>query len=279
MHVRDWSILLVESNKLDVQIIADVLRNAGVVKFRAVADSDEALNTLGFYPANVIIAALEMSPTDGVSWTRALRRNRQVLNRQAAIFLTSRAFSRAIAEECRIAGANALIGKPVSGATIIATIKKVLENPRPFIDNEHYAGPCRRAGIVTAGAGSRRRKSDGPEAGSGSPLMEAAAALAAHVDLALKGESRLDDCAKALAAVQALAVRAGDGPLMRACAAFTLILSQDGGLTSAKRTALAACASGVMQLAAVDPSSIEKRDVLAEEVRRAVARASVHQAA
>ena len=53
--------------------------------------------------------------------------------RQAAVFLTSRAFSRSLAEDCRHAGANALIGKPISAKVLTATISKVLSKPREFI--------------------------------------------------------------------------------------------------------------------------------------------------
>ncbi|NJM35956.1 MAG: hypothetical protein HC850_16135 [Rhodomicrobium sp.] len=49
---------------------------------------------------------------------------------------------------------------PISGGVIINTVKKVLARPRPFIDEAGYVGPCRRAGIVIAGVGSRRRRSD-----------------------------------------------------------------------------------------------------------------------
>lgn len=53
-----------------------------------------------------------------------------------------------------------MIGLPITSNSLINTITKVLARPRPFIETEIYTGPCGRAGIVTAGAGARRRKSD-----------------------------------------------------------------------------------------------------------------------
>src|SRR5690349_22466935 len=55
---------------------------------------------------------------------------------------------------------NAAIGMPVSNATMLTTIRKVIANPRPFVEEEGYIGPCRRAGIVSAGRGSGRRRTD-----------------------------------------------------------------------------------------------------------------------
>src|SRR5262249_10837222 len=120
----------------------------------------DALDMLEVYNANIIICAYETLPLDGAEWTKTFRRNHKLPCRKSAIFITSSAFSHAMAEKCRHAGANALIGKPLSAKVLIATIKKVLSQPRPFIDAEGYVGPCRRAGIVTAGAPKKRRKAD-----------------------------------------------------------------------------------------------------------------------
>jgi CheY-like chemotaxis protein len=283
MNMKDWTVCLVEANKFEAQIIVDLLRNAGVDKIKVFFDSQAAMEALELYPANVVIAALESTPVDGVTWTKQFRRNHQLANRKSAIFLTSRAFSRNVAEDCRHAGANALIGKPVSGATILATIKKVLSNPRTFIDAEGYVGPCRRAGIVTAGAGTRRRQSDsGESAERQAPemtLADAVITLSQAVMAFSNGRGDVGACEGALRAVQAYAVNAGDGPLMRACAAFTLQLAAKGLRADAVKAALMACLAGVSQLADLAVTETEKRDALAEGVRQAVAKAALQKAA
>lgn len=161
MNPRTWTICVIEPNKFEAQIIVDLLRMGGAERIKVFHDAQDAASALEIYPADVVIASFDMTPVDGAAWTRAFRRNHRLANRKAAIFLTSRAFSRLIAEQCRHAGANALIGKPVSGKSLLATVQKVLAKPRPFIDNEGegYVGPCRRAGIVTT-ASTKRRRSD-----------------------------------------------------------------------------------------------------------------------
>jgi CheY-like chemotaxis protein len=164
MNVKDWAVCIVEPKKFEGQILIDLLRNAGVDKVKVFADPAAALAALETYKANIVIASFEMAPQDGAAWTQAFRRNRRLANRQAFIFITSAAFSRAMAEQCRHAGANALIGKPISAKVLIGTIRKVLANPRAFIDAEAgYVGPCRRAGIVTVEAPKKRRKADAGE--------------------------------------------------------------------------------------------------------------------
>jgi CheY-like chemotaxis protein len=282
MNGSAWTVCVIEPNKFERQIIIDLLRNAGCEKIKAFADGEAALDVLEAYNANVVVAAFELAPADAASWTRGFRRNQRVLNRKAAIFITSGAFSRAMAEECRHAGANALIGKPLSAKVLTATITKVLANPRPFIDAEGYVGPCRRAGIVTAGAPKKRRKADDSKAETTETqtLAHIVGALSAATVALTKDAAKADACEAALRPVQAYAVNAGDGPLMRACAAFTLQIKSSRNVRSdVARAALEACAQGVAELADLPVGESTRRDVVAERVRDAVAKAAVQRAA
>ncbi|MGE0740732.1 MAG: two-component system response regulator [Hyphomonadaceae bacterium] len=285
MNVKTWTVCLVEPNKYEGQIILDLLRNAGVDRVKVFTDPTIAMESLEAYNANVVIASFEMT-TDGASWTRQFRRNRKLANRRSAVFITSSAFSRSMAEECRHAGANALIGKPISAKVLLATITKVLAAPREFIDGEGYVGPCRRAGIVTAGAPRKRRKADdaapakGAAANAAITLEQAVEALAAAAAQYLNDPRKLDGCEAALRFVQAYAVNAGDGPLMRACAAFALQLTSGKNLRpEAARAALDACVSGVVRLAATPRTEAAEREKVAEGVRQAVAKAAMQRAA
>lgn len=282
MNVKDWTVCIIEPNKFEGQIIVDLLRNAGVDRVKVFTNQDDALSVLEAYNANVVIASYEMGPLDGAAWTRLYRRNHKLPGRKAAIFITSSAFSRTMAEECRHAGCNALIGKPISGKVLMATINKVLGAPRTFVDAEGYVGPCRRAGIVTAGAPKKRRKSDDGTA-TPQPAMTLQAAVqglcAASAQLA--GDMRHQaTCDTALRHVQAYAVNAGDGPLMRACAAFALQINAMRTLRpEAARAALDACVMGVTQLATTPIEETAKREAVAEAVRQAVGKAAMQRAA
>jgi CheY-like chemotaxis protein len=282
MNVKTWTVCVIEPNKFEGQIIVDLLRNAGVEKVRLVADQDAALDLLEVYNANVVIASFEMAPLDGAAWTRIYRRSYKLPGRKQAIFITSGAFSLAMAEQCRHAGANALIGKPMSAKVLLATINKVLSKPREFIDAEGYVGPCRRAGIVTAGAPKARRRVDacGETKAPVLTLDQAIEALAAAAGAYAVDARKVDACETALRFVQAYAVNAGDGPLMRACAAFALqVNASRSQRNDAARAALETCINGVVQLAAMGADKTDAREAVAEQVRQAVAKAAMQRAA
>jgi CheY-like chemotaxis protein len=282
MNVKGWTVLIVEPNKFEGQIMLDLLRNAGCDRVKVVQTQDVAIDLLEVYNANVVIASYEMAPLDGATWTKGYRRNKKLPGRKAAIFITSGAFSRLMAEECRHAGCNALIGKPISGKVLLNTINKVLAQPREFIDTEAgYVGPCRRAGIVTAGAPTKRRKADGSASPTNVGTVQDAidmlrTAAAAFAD----NSAMLEPCEIALRNVQAYAVNSGDGPLMRACAAFALQLSSARGLRpEAVKASLAVCVDGVSKLVSLGADQATRREEIAEGVRMAVGKAALQRAA
>ena len=280
MNASAWTVCVIEPNKFERQIIIDLLRAAGAYNVKAFADGDTAVQAMEDFAANVVVASFEQTPTDGAAWTRAFRRNHKLANRKAAVFVTSGAFSRAMAEQCRHAGANALIGKPLSAKVLTATINKVLAHPRPFVEAAGYVGPCRRAGIVTAGAPKKRRKADSDQAGEIQTLAHSVGALTAASIAFAADSAKADACEAALRQVQAYAVNAGDGPLMRACAAFSLQIKALLRVRNhISRAALKACTQGVAELASLAVGESAQRDAIAERVREVVAKAALQRAA
>ena len=138
----------------------DLVRTGGARRVCTFGDSDEALHLLARDASAIVLVDLGAIPISGLEFVRALRSNRASRSRRALVFLLARKLTASLVEACRLSGANAAIGMPVSNATMLTTIRKVIENPRPFVEEEGYVGPCRRAGIVSAGRGSGRRRTD-----------------------------------------------------------------------------------------------------------------------
>ncbi len=271
--MRDqWTVAIIEPNKFEAQIIQDILRAAGVQKMRRFADSEEALEQLGIYPATLILMEVEAGPLNGVDWTKRFRRDRGAFNRKAPVLLMAHAVSRAMAESCRHAGANALIGKPISSARLLHTIDKVLAHPRPFIDAQNYVGPCRRAGIVMSGAPKRRRKSDAATTQAPLTLPQAVAVLAEAIDELIAGRVQLVDCEAALHLVQALAKGVGDKPIGRVCTVLSAVMADKSLSASAASGAMRDCARGLGALVKLPIDQRGARESIAEGLRASAAR-------
>ena len=290
MNEKLWSVCVLEPNKYEAQIVQDMLWNAGVLNIRVFTDAALAMDSLEGFNANIVLATFELGKQDAATWARAFRRNQRAANRKAAVFILSGAFSRSMAETCRHAGANALIGKPISNKALLDTIKKVLAAPREFIDAEGYVGPCRRAGIVTAGTTGKRRKADEPvekpaaaPAAGGMPTLtfeQAVGALAAATAQFKMDPSAAATCEAALRFVQAYAVAGKDQPMMRVCAAFAQQITATKSLPAdVARVALDACVDAVKELARLKADDVAKREEIAESARQAVAKAGMQKAA
>lgn len=276
MNVKNWTVCVIEPNKFEGQIILDLLRNAGADRVKVFVSQEAALEQLATYNANIIIASFEMGPLDGAAWTKLFRRNQKLVCRKSAIFITSGAFSRLMAEECRHAGANALIGKPLSAKVLLATINKVLDKPREFIDGAGYVGPCRRAGIITAGAPTKRRKADEAaqaEAAEADTLAQAFASLTAALTQMASGQGGAAQCESALGRVQAYAVNANDGALMSVCGTLAQQLTAHDLRSDVGKAALKICASGISQLAELGLGATAQRAQVAADVRQTIAKA------
>ena len=64
MNAKSWTVCVIEPNKFEGQIIADLLRNAGVNRIKVFTDPSAALETLCAYNAGVVIELL--SPKERV---------------------------------------------------------------------------------------------------------------------------------------------------------------------------------------------------------------------
>lgn len=157
MDLDRQSVAIVTPQRFEGHLLLDLVRAAGALRSRLIADSEVALAHVTHEQINVLIVALDAAPIDGLTWVRQMRRERACRSRTAPVFLLARTLTQSVAEACRRAGANAVIGMPFSNAVLLSTIEKVLAKPRPFVEEAGYVGPCRRAGIVTAGKGARRR--------------------------------------------------------------------------------------------------------------------------
>lgn len=162
MDVREWRPAVIASSKFEAQIIVDLLRNAAVADVLTFCDSAYALEGLRGARANMVFMSLA-NETAALQWVCGLRRALDHSLRKAPVLIISGQLTAAQAERFRHAGANAIVAKPMSTATLTGVVKKVLARPRPFIESAVYVGPCRRAGIVTAGPDKRRRQVDNLE--------------------------------------------------------------------------------------------------------------------
>jgi two-component system chemotaxis response regulator CheY len=154
-------ILLVDDNQHMRSIVAAVLAGVGVQQVRECWDGAEALDALRQWPADVAIVDFQMTPIDGVEFTRLVRNASDSPNPFLPIIMLTGHAERARVEEARDAGVTEFVVKPVTARAVLDRLNAVILRPRPFVRTADYFGPDRRRRQDPDHAGPWRRKNDG----------------------------------------------------------------------------------------------------------------------
>jgi len=136
--------LVVDDSVFMRELLGDVLRHFDVRKIREAADGAEALEIMSAWTPDIILMDWEMTPFDGIEFTRAVRSSDRGDERFAPIIMISGYSEYWRIQHARNAGVNEYLVKPVSPKALFSRIRAVIERPRPFIQAPGYFGPDRR---------------------------------------------------------------------------------------------------------------------------------------
>ena len=157
-------VMLVDDNQHMRSIVATVLAGVGVQHLRECSDGAEALDALRQWPADVAIVDFQMSPIDGVEFTRLVRNAADSPNPFLPIIMLTGHAERVRVMECRDAGVTEFIVKPVTARAVLDRLNNVIFKPRSFVRTSSYFGPDRRRRQDPAFEGPWRRSDDGERA-------------------------------------------------------------------------------------------------------------------
>jgi CheY-like chemotaxis protein len=142
--LSDCHVLIVDDNDNMREIISVMLKAAGIKKIKAVADGEEAIRTLSWFSADIAVVDYNMSPVNGVEFTRFIRSSPLSPNPFLPIILMTGHAERAKVMAARDAGIHEFMVKPITARGLLGRFNTVLAKPRPFVRTARYFGPDRR---------------------------------------------------------------------------------------------------------------------------------------
>jgi two-component system, chemotaxis family, chemotaxis protein CheY len=160
INLRDLLILVADPSPYLCMLVHGILRGFGANKVLEVRNSFGVLETLVGQKIDILLCDARLPPHGGLSLTRAIRRNSENENRTMPILLMTSDTREAGITGARDVGANMVIAKPLSPASLYDRLAWVAFNPRQFVDTESYFGPDRRFKIEGYPGGVGRRKGD-----------------------------------------------------------------------------------------------------------------------
>lgn len=160
MNLGDLVILVAEPSSYLSMLIHSMLRGFGANKVLEVRNSNGVLQTLTGQKIDILLCDMRLPPHGGLSLTRAIRGKRDNEHRTIPILIMSSDSRESTIKLARDAGANMVIAKPISPASLFDRLSWIAFNPRKFVDTETYFGPDRRFKIEGYPNGIGRRKGD-----------------------------------------------------------------------------------------------------------------------
>jgi two-component system, chemotaxis family, chemotaxis protein CheY len=160
MNLRDLVILVADPSSYMSMLIHSMLRGFGASKVLEVRSSNGVFQALSNQKIDILICDARLSPHGGLQLTRAIRRKEDNENRTIPILIMTSDGREKSIKLARDAGANMVIAKPMSPASLYDRLAWIAFNPRQFVDTANYFGPDRRFKIEGYPGGVGRRKGD-----------------------------------------------------------------------------------------------------------------------
>jgi DNA-binding response OmpR family regulator len=151
------SVLVIEDNTWMKKLLRDVLDGFGITRVRTAAEGLEALEKVREFDPDIVIVDWQMEPTDGVEFTRMVRRGESGVNAYVPIIMLTGHTERERVATARDAGVTEFLAKPVTAQSLFSRIAAIIERPRAFVRAPDFVGPDRRRRANPSFDGQDRR--------------------------------------------------------------------------------------------------------------------------
>ena len=156
--IDQMNVLIVDDDRHMRMLIRNVLFALGVKDVADARDGKGALSEMENFRPHLILCDLKMEPMGGMEFVHEFRSDADNPNRLVPIIMITAYAELETVANARDSGVNEFMAKPLSAAALEKRIRRVLEDPRGFVESENFAGPDRRRRKMGAPGGPERRE-------------------------------------------------------------------------------------------------------------------------
>jgi len=167
------SFLLADPSTHSCAIVHGIFRGFGVGRVIEVRTASDAIQVLIDQKIDLLLCEPKLPTAGGLAFIRSIRRNHENPCRTIPILVITGDTRTSVIKEARDSGANMVVAKPMSPATLYQRLAWVAFNPRKYVDTPKYFGPDRRLKIDGSPASTGRLSGNAAE----TPETEAGAVL------------------------------------------------------------------------------------------------------
>lgn len=143
-RVEMLSVLVLDDHHFMRQVMRLMLNGLGIRNVVTAEDVTGALRIMAINPVDIVIVDYRLGGQTGAEFTRLARTSRSGSDRFVPIIACTADTTPKTIQELRDAGADEILGKPVSPQTIWAKIVAVTNSRRQFVTTPDFFGPDRR---------------------------------------------------------------------------------------------------------------------------------------
>ncbi len=136
--------LIIDDSRYARSFIKTALQSFGIRSVAEACDGPAGLEILGSHPIHLVIVDHDMSPMNGIDFTRYLRSGDLVPCVDVAVIMVSGESAKDVVVAARNAGVNEFLVKPMSTESLYRRVRSVLLNPKAFVRTPTFVGPDRR---------------------------------------------------------------------------------------------------------------------------------------
>lgn len=179
INLSQVNFLIADENEGGRRVMQSILQGFGAIYIHHAGSLEAARDRLMFGGIDVLICDYFLGNGQGPDFVRDLRRGAHHPARYIPVLITCGHLTARDVGRCRDSGANLVLTKPVSVQALYERLAAIAHRPRPFVDHEVYAGPCRRFREAGAPNHIERRMNNRTEAGmkTGNPRQAVPTAM------------------------------------------------------------------------------------------------------
>ena len=136
--------MVVDDSGFGLDLTTEALRGFGIQTRYTCHSAGAAMDILKESTVDLILVDCEMPGMDGHELVRWLRGSRIDPNAYVPVIMTAGHVRKSKVAAVRDCGANFLVTKPFSAASLLKRLVWVARDSRPFLDTGNYKGPDRR---------------------------------------------------------------------------------------------------------------------------------------
>lgn len=160
INIQGLTFLIADANAFFSSLCQGILRGFGANKVIESRTETDAIKVLKQQKIDLLLCDIGIPPNGGFKLTNSIRSDMACDYRTVPILMLTSDTRTSIVRQARDTGANMVVAKPLSPASLYDRLAWVAFTSRKFVDAPSYFGPDRRFKIEGLPNGVGRRKGD-----------------------------------------------------------------------------------------------------------------------